>query len=102
MGIYYNWRVFEWDDANLRKLVPHGLTRDEVESAFLDPFVMDRGAQEVEGETRWVLFGMTDTGTIIRIIYTERAERIRVITAHTATRGQASLYDRHRSELLKG
>ena len=94
--------MFDWDAANLAKIAAHHLAAVEVESAFLDPFAMDVASQEVDGEERQVLFGMTDNGTIIRVIFTDRGERVRVVTAHIATRGQQRQYAQHRLELLKG
>lgn len=93
--------MFEWDADNLRKITAHDLTTEEVESAFLDPFVMDGGAQEVDDETRWVLLGMTNTGKLIRVIYTDRVQQLRVVTAHKGTRGQQQRYAQHRLDLLR-
>lgn len=88
--------MFEWDDANLRKLVPHGLTRDEVESAFLDTYASDGGMQVVDDEERYVLFAITITAKVVRVIFTFRGDNVRVVTAHQASAGQRRDYDRER------
>jgi uncharacterized protein len=99
--IYQNVYLFEWDADNARKTAAHSLTTLEVESAFVDNFAMDGDAQVVDGEDRFVLFGMTFTGRIVRVIYTNRRESLRVVTAHEATRGQRQRYEQHRSKMLE-
>jgi uncharacterized protein len=94
--------VFEWDADNLAKIAAHDLSSEEVESAFEDEFAMDGDLQEVDGEVRPVLFAMTRTGTVVRVIYTERRDAIRVVTAHPASRGQRVRYERRRVRMLLG
>jgi uncharacterized DUF497 family protein len=78
------------------------LTTAEVESAFLDDFAMDGEAQVVDGEQRYVLFGLTMTARVVRVIYVDRQSRVRVVTAHEATRGQQLRYAQNRLKLLQG
>jgi hypothetical protein len=95
VNIHDNVYVFEWDADNLRKLVPHKLTPEEVESVLRDDYALPAESQVVDGEERQVLFGMTNTGRILRLIWTLRGERVRIVTAHHATRGQRRRYIRH-------
>jgi uncharacterized DUF497 family protein len=76
---------FEWDDdkatANLQK---HGVPFEEAIKAFRDPFAVERvDAREDYGEERINLVGMCE-GILLHVSYTERNERIRIISAREA------------------
>jgi uncharacterized DUF497 family protein len=46
-----------------------------------------------EGESRWVLIGMSANARLLTVVYTLRDEnRIRLISARKATRKEASIY----------
>lgn len=86
---------FEWDDAkaaaNFRK---HGVTFDQAAYAFRDPFALewiDEGA--VYGEERVILLGMSG-GQILSVVFTERGESIRIISARRATKHEKNNYYR--------
>lgn len=78
---------FEWDTEkaaeNLRK---HGVSFELATLAFRDPFGVEWiDNREEYGEERTILLGMAD-GTILVVVYTERGERLRLISARRATR----------------
>ena len=86
---------FEWDDAkaaaNFRK---HGVTFEQAAYAFRDPFAVewiDKSA--VYGEERVILLGMSG-GQILSVVYTERGERLRIISARRATKHEKDNYYR--------
>ena len=86
---------FEWGDskaaANFRK---HGVTFEQAAYAFRDPFAVewiDKSA--VYGEERVILFGMSG-GQILSVVYTERGERLRIISARRATKHEKDNYYR--------
>ncbi len=72
---------FEWDQANIVHIAEHGLKPEEVEQAIANnPItltVVIRG-----GELRTICAGRTDSRRVLKVIYTERRGRIRVVTAH--------------------
>ena len=87
---------FDWDDAkaaaNFRK---HGVTFEQAAYAFRDPFAVewiDKSA--VYGEERVILLGMSG-GQILSVVYTERGERLRIISARRATKHEKDNYYRH-------
>lgn len=89
---------FEWDDekaaSNCRD---HGVAFHEAIKAFRDPFAVERtDDREDYGEERINLIGMCD-GVIIHITYTERGERIRIISARRAERHEQDDYYRENS-----
>lgn len=46
------------------------------------------------GEQRFVCFGLSEGGRILAVIYTEPSEdRIRIISAREATRGEEKVYE---------
>ena len=86
---------FEWDtdkaEENLRK---HGISFELAVVAFRDPFSVEEiDDRQNYGEER---IGMTAAarGALLRIIYTERADRIRIISARKATRDEQNNYYR--------
>lgn len=84
---------FEWDDrkaaSNLRK---HGVSFEDARLAFDDAAGFDEDDADPD-EERWKRYGSTPTGILV-VIYTERGNRIRIISARTATRHEQDLYNR--------
>lgn len=77
---------FEWDRAkaaaNYKK---HGVRFEHAVLAFEDAFaVVEFDESEDYGEDRFLLTGRA-AGGILVVVYTERGERIRIISAREAT-----------------
>jgi uncharacterized protein len=86
---------FEWDDAkaagNLRN---HGVSFPQATQAFRDPFAVEWvDLREEFGEERVVLLGRA-ANQLLTIVYTEREERLRIISARRATKNEEDLYYR--------
>ncbi len=86
---------FEWDDAkasaNLRK---HGIGFAFATSVFRDLFAIEwLDDREHRGEARMVLLGMAER-TLLVVVYVERGDRIRLISARRATRNEQDIYFR--------
>jgi uncharacterized DUF497 family protein len=86
---------FEWDEAkakeNSRK---HGVTFIEAALAFGDSFAIELIDDSTDyGEERSILFGMSN-GQILTVIYAQRDERIRIISARRATKHEQDYYYR--------
>lgn len=86
---------FEWDNgkaiANLRK---HGVSFEMAVQAFRDPFAVEWiDDREGYGEERTILLGMAD-GSILVVVYTERGESIRLISARKALKDEKDIYYR--------
>jgi uncharacterized DUF497 family protein len=76
---------FEWDDAkaaaNLRK---HKISFQAATLVFDDLFALvEQDLGQEFGEERFLITGVVD-GLIIVVVYTERGERIRIISARKA------------------
>ena len=90
---------FEWDNAkavaNFRK---HGVTFEQAAYAFRDPFAVEWiDERAVYGEERVILLGMSG-GQILSVVYTERGEIIRIISARRATKHEKDNYYRENAK----
>ncbi len=86
---------FEWDNnkaaANWQK---HRVAFDQAIKAFRDPSCIEQIDRRKDyGEERINLIGMCD-GIILHITYTERGERIRLISARKAEKHEQDHYYR--------
>jgi uncharacterized DUF497 family protein len=79
---------FDWDYGNIHKLDDHRVTVEEAQEACLDPDRKPASAYSVGGERRRALLGATESERILRVVYTQRSGRIRVISARAATRDE--------------
>jgi uncharacterized protein len=87
--------AFEWDDAkaaeNWRR---HGVTFPQGVEALCDPFAVEEiDDREDYGEERINLLGMRGD-VILHVTYTERGDRIRIISARRATKDEQDHYYR--------
>jgi uncharacterized DUF497 family protein len=87
--------IYEWDQAkaadNERK---HGVSFDEAKMVFLDPFAEtfddpDHSADE----RRFITIGASTQQRLLFIAHADRgADRVRIISARVATRGETHAY----------
>ena len=84
---------FEWDtDKAAENLRKHGGSFEFAAKAFRDPFAVEWiDDREDYGEERTILLGMAD-GSILVVVYTERENRIRLISARRATKNEQDIY----------
>ena len=85
---------FEWGDdkarANVRK---HGVSLAEAVSCFYDlKQVAFYDPDHSQDEERELLVGLSNKGRLLIVIYTIRADTIRIISARRATRREAKVY----------
>ena len=86
---------FEWDETKAAENVRiHAVSFAHAALAFHDPFAVEWiDVREEYGEERIILLGMTGS-QLLNVVYTERGERIRIISARRATRSEQDLYYR--------
>lgn len=92
--VYYLQDIaFEWDEnkaeSNLRK---HGISFQEAAEVFLDPFFQG-GDASVGDEAREFIIGYSRIPRILLVVYVERGERTRIISARQATPYERKLYE---------
>ena len=68
---------------------------DLAKTVFNDPFAIERlDDREEYGEERFVIVGAAEGKTLLFVAYTERKERIRIISARRATQNEQDDYFR--------
>ena len=87
---------FEWHNAKAEaNFSAHGVSFDLATTVFSDPFAVERlDDRENYGEERFVMIGMADGSVLLFVAYTEREERIRIISARSATQNEQEDYFR--------
>jgi hypothetical protein len=87
--------IFESDDDKAAEnLRDHRVSFEQATFAFNDVFAVDWiDERQVYGEERSILLGMSN-GQVLTVVYTERGERIRIISAWRATRHEQDHYYR--------
>ena len=87
---------FDWHDAKAdANLQSHGVSFDLAMTVFRDPFAVERlDDREDYGEERFVIIGMAEGNVVLFVAYTEREERIRIISARRATQYEQDDYFR--------
>jgi uncharacterized DUF497 family protein len=77
---------FEWDGAKARSnLAKHGVSFEVASRTFDDVFALDRlNVGGEPGETRYAITGMVN-GILLTVVYTERGDRIRILSGRKAT-----------------
>ena len=83
--------MFDWDSNNLRKIRAHRITAGEVEKALSNDSIAIY-EQDVDGEMRYVYYGETNSGRLLAVVFVERDQAIRVVTAYDLDAGQKKDY----------
>lgn len=84
---------FEWDEAKAAEnYAKHGVGFEHAQLVFNDIFAVEGYDDSlVYGEDRFTIIGMVE-GVPLFVVYTERAHRIRLISARRATRHEQDDY----------
>jgi uncharacterized DUF497 family protein len=87
---------FEWHDAkaaaNLRN---HGVSFELAKTVFKDTLAVGRlDDREDYDEKRSIIIGMAEDHTLLFVAYTERSDRIRIISARGVTKHEQDEYFR--------
>ncbi len=87
--------LFEWNDqkarANIRK---HRINFYEAQTVFTDDFSINiPDLEHSEDEERFIIIGMSHQQRLLVVVYTERSERIRLISARKATQMEREKYE---------
>lgn len=89
-GLYFEWHKLK-AAANLKK---HKVSFEEAKTIFGDERLLvipDR--EHNEEEERYLAFGRSDRGRVLTLCFTERRERIRIISARLAERWERREYE---------
>lgn len=90
--------AFEWDESkakvNTRK---HGVTFEEASTVFADPLsVTIYDPVHSDDEDRYITLGESQRRRLLVVVFTDRGDRIRLISARIATRRERKGYEKGR------
>ena len=84
---------FEWDETKAeRNQRKHGVEFHEASSVFRDRFALTVLDSRVPEEDRFVTIGLSSQGRVLVVVYTEREDRLRLISARAATPQERRTY----------
>ncbi len=91
---------FEWNDAKaVSNYAKHGVSFARARLVFSDPLgIGEYDDRSDYGEDRFTRIGMVE-GTLLFVSYTERGDRIRIISARRATKHEQDDYYRHNKSI---
>jgi len=85
---------FSYDPAkaatNLKK---HGVSFADAEGVLEDPLAFTVEDPDAAGEQRFVSIGLGSAGELLVVVYTERADDYRLISARRATKKERKDYE---------
>ena len=86
---------FEWDSGKAeRNLAKHGVSFPEAATVFGDPLSMTYPDPDHSvREQRFITIGCSKDGRVLIVAHTDRAERIRIISARKATSRERKDYE---------
>jgi len=89
---------FEWDEEkNKLNQKSHGIAFEDAKFVFNDPQkVVLPDLYHSGREERWLVIGLVNR--VLFVVFTERGENIRLISARSATKAEERLYDDHRKQ----
>ncbi|MDY6987073.1 MAG: BrnT family toxin [Thermodesulfobacteriota bacterium] len=90
-----NFVGFQWDQGNIDKnLVKHNVENWESEQVFFNrPLLVLDDPKHSIPEKRWAAFGKTDADRFLTVIFTERGDLIRVISARDMNKKERKFYN---------
>lgn len=85
---------FEWHDAKAEvNLRDHGVSFELAKTVFKDPLAIERLDDRRDyGEDRFIVIGMAEGDVLLYVAYTERQDRIRLISARRVTQYEQKDY----------
>lgn len=86
---------FEWDSRKAhRNLKEHGVSFGEAATVFRDTLSLTiADPDHSDSEDRFVDIGMSHLGRLLVVSFTERKDRIRIISARPTTRAERKSYE---------
>lgn len=86
---------FEWDDAKAKaNRKKHGVSFEEASSVFGDSLsVTIDDPLHSDEEDRYVILGESDRRRLLVVVFTDRGNKLRIISARIATRRERKDYE---------
>jgi len=85
---------FEWDPQKAKSnLSKHDISFEEAKTVFEDPLYVDfYDPDHSEAEHRYIIIGESSKNRLLLVAYTERGDKIRLISARPATKQEEKAY----------
>jgi uncharacterized DUF497 family protein len=77
----------------LRISKKHGVSFADAEGVLQDPLAVTVEDPDAEGEQRFISIGLGSAGELLVVVWTERDDECRVISARRATRKERKQYE---------
>lgn len=92
---YDQFSGFQWEEGNLDKnLIRHQVENWECEQIFFNrPLIVLDDPRHSVSEKRWVGFGKTDNDRFLVVVYTQRENLIRIISARDMNKRERIFYN---------
>ncbi|MFH0784904.1 MAG: BrnT family toxin [Pseudomonadota bacterium] len=87
--------TFEWDEVKAKEnLKKHGVSFEEGKTIFNDSFLFTfPDIEHSVNEERYINLGLSADGRILIVIYTERQEKICIVSCRKATARERRFYE---------
>lgn len=87
---------FEWDKQKAKSnLSKHGISFEEAQTVFDDPLYVDfYDPDHSEDEDRYIIVGESSNSRVLLVSYTERDDKIRLISARQVTKQELIAYQK--------
>jgi uncharacterized DUF497 family protein len=93
MCIHFVLVSFEWNQVKAkRNLRDHGVDFADAATVFEDDLALTT-SDDASGEERFVTLGLDALGRHLVVVYTWRAEQIRIISARKASKAERRRYE---------
>lgn len=87
------WEDIEFDPEKAKSnLLKHRVSFSHAEQVLRDPMALTIEDPDAEGEQRFVSLGTDALGRVLVVVYTLRGQRIRLISARKASKGEMEQY----------
>ena len=102
--VYTSSMKFAWDpEKNQRNKADHdGIGFEDAQHIFDGPVLSGLDSREDYGEDREIAYGTIGIGTVLAVVFTERGETMRIISARKATRSETRDYYAYLEEAFGG
>lgn len=85
--------MYEWDEnKNLQNVEKHGIDFETAQQIFSGRVMMLNKTSKNYGEVRYTSIGEIKSVAVIAVIHTDRAGKMRLISARPASRKERRLY----------
>ena len=91
---------FQWDRDNVEKnWLKHKVSPVECEQIYFNqPLIILDDPKHSISEKRFAVFGYTDAGRLLTVIFTKRAGLLRVISARDMNRKEKNFYEENKEK----